>query len=743
MNGSFYHTGNHCRCDLANEAQLCDLYRDHAQSTDGLWTGPVPVTEWRKHFLPPTSNVATRHVDFTSVPRENGQAKFGDCIRESGLCKTIFPRAAHDVHGKDHVGDMYHSLDFTLLSQDLAMDHSSRRTRDELLSSTLAFGALTSDDFDPCAFGDGKPDTDRAASMRGRLAATVQAIAANSHRMAVYAFVLMPELGRLTRFDHTGVVYSELFAWRTSGDLAEFLVSFDDMSAAERGCDMSVAPIAPDSEEVLRAKEILARCDTLPPGVKKSAVIPPNHQGYLSLMHVYDDEAEKFHRVVVHRAISSAECFTGRATRGFYGVDLDDEGVVYAKDTWRIQTSSTEPEAATYKRLGKKDIPRLAGFYLGGDVPLNTPTMSSPSPQTKAAVVYQTTDCTYDIVTTHPEYSRSGDAPGKKMRLYVHHRLLFKHIGRPLRAFKSTRQLCIALLDAIEAHGKACESAQVLHRDISGGNILIDKDGRGMLIDWDMCVWLENKNEVERVGQKIGTWRFISAHLLQGSKPRQHLLCDDLESFVHVLFYHVFRFRPIRPDAPERKKLLAGLHDVFDLALPAGQSDVVGSLDKPKVLLGDGPFSSEFVAEHVKPLALSALMNDVRQAFAPLYKSKPLVDLAGRDLHPEMAQQYRDELATCQQRLQSSNYVASRFRHWLHHYHMPEYPELDWLPDDCAVDQYQTCAPNRGEILDNSRSSRKRMSDTEGETTPAAKARRLSADKNASAGASARSRRGR
>ena len=53
------------------------------------------------------------------------------------------------------------------------------------------------------------------------------------------------------------------------------------------------------------------------------------------------------------------------------------------------------------------------------------------------------------------------------------------------------------------AHSAAYEVAKILHRDISGGNILIDKDGNGMLIDWDMCVWLENKEEVEKIGQTI------------------------------------------------------------------------------------------------------------------------------------------------------------------------------------------------------------------------------------------------
>ena len=55
----------------------------------------------------------------------------------------------------------------------------------------------------------------------------------------------------------------------------------------------------------------------------------------------------------------------------------------------------------------------------------------------------------------------------------------------------------------IVAHGAAYEEAKVLHRDVSGGNVLIDQNGQGILIDWDMCVWLENKEEAERIGQHV------------------------------------------------------------------------------------------------------------------------------------------------------------------------------------------------------------------------------------------------
>lgn len=346
------------------------------------------------------------------------------------------------------------------------MDHKSRRTHDELLGSTLAFGVFASEDADPCAFDNPTLDEDdednfdalgrdavygdKPASMRGRLSATVQAIAANSHRTFVYAFVLMPTLARLVRFDHSGIVYSELFPWRTSSDLVDFLVRFDCMSAAQRGCDTSVTPIPSDSEDVLRAREILARCDTLPKSVTKSTIIPPNYKGCLSRVHVYDDETESFHRVIVHHAISSADCFIGRATRGFYGVDLDEELVVYVKDAWRVDSSSLTPEATTCRRLVQKKVPHLADYYFGGDVPEDTPALLLPSSEKAHEIASQTTSAWCEVVDEHPEYSEEESGVGARSRSYIHHRLLFKKIGLPLKTFESTRQLCIALLDAME-----------------------------------------------------------------------------------------------------------------------------------------------------------------------------------------------------------------------------------------------------------------------------------------------------
>ena len=55
------------------------------------------------------------------------------------------------------------------------------------------------------------------------------------------------------------------------------------------------------------------------------------------------------------------------------------------------------------------------------------------------------------------------------------------------------------------AHDAAYYDANILHRDISAGNIMISEGGGGFLIDWDMCVRVEEGAEPSgRVERTVG-----------------------------------------------------------------------------------------------------------------------------------------------------------------------------------------------------------------------------------------------
>ncbi|VDB96754.1 unnamed protein product [Peniophora sp. CBMAI 1063] len=719
-----YRLAQRCRCDLVNERELQKLYLEQAESSDGLWHGPVPLAEWQERFLPATGTTSPA-IDFSAVHAIPDPPSIANCLYDSAICSTVFPRATHSVHGQDHTTGTFLSPDISILAQKLDIDHDSRRLRDELLGSTLAFGEITSEDRDPCAFADGRPDSKEAASVRGRLLAIMRAVAVNSHRTFCYAFVVMPKYARLLRFDHSGITFTELFPWRTSGDLADFLYRFDNMNDAERGLDTSVTTIPSASQEARQAKGILAKSDALPQGISKTSVIPKNYRGPLSLMRVYDDESMTFHRVVVHRAIKAAEHYLGRSTRGFYGVDLDEGAVVYVKDAWRIVSTGSVPEAATYRRLEAHNVPHLPGFYHGGDVPTCAP--ASPSSYSTSPVTVQKQKTTvHDANAT----------------VYTHHRLLFKTIGRPLKTFHSTHQLCTALSHALESHAAAYQHAKVLHRDVSGGNVLIDKDGRGILIDWDMCVWCEDTSEMERIGQPIGTWPFISADLLMARDPRAHLLRDDLESFLHVLFYHVLRYRPMYPEgSDDRSILIDSLKEVFDGArwrVPNGR--VVGGKAKASFLAGTTYFACGELRAHIRPSPLLGLLEDLRDAFEPLYSSKPDLSLYQPDDEEyaailEELQEHQISYSAALERFRSSEHMLSMFQYWTQDCTSDGY---EWLSDDGADDIYMPrSVPSL--LSSVSRSSRKR-SVPQNAPTSASKLPRLRSSRTSSIGAAGRDR---
>ncbi|KAI0668001.1 hypothetical protein C8Q78DRAFT_1051457 [Trametes maxima] len=73
-----------------------------------------------------------------------------------------------------------------------------------------------------------------------------------------------------------------------------------------------------------------------------------------------------------------------------------------------------------------------------------------------------------------------------------HMRLVVDIVGRPLWCFKSTKELVLAIYDAIRGHRLAMTLGGVMHKDVSHGNILIvdptvsgDQVSRGILTDYD------------------------------------------------------------------------------------------------------------------------------------------------------------------------------------------------------------------------------------------------------------------
>ncbi|KAH9847665.1 hypothetical protein C2E23DRAFT_787100 [Lenzites betulinus] len=151
-----------------------------------------------------------------------------------------------------------------------------------------------------------------------------------------------------------------------------------------------------------------------------------------------------------------------------------------------------------------------------------------------------------------------------------HMRMVIDDVGRPLIEFTSTRELVLAICDAIMGHKQAWEKAQLLHRDISVGNILIADEPKtggesstsytGFLHDYDYSSMEPDppKEELRTASQDVAehsresngsdgvsekkerTVFFLMYEILK--KPGiPHEIHHDLESYYWVLLWVVVR----------------------------------------------------------------------------------------------------------------------------------------------------------------------------------------------------------
>ncbi|OBZ74003.1 hypothetical protein A0H81_06519 [Grifola frondosa] len=145
---------------------------------------------------------------------------------------------------------------------------------------------------------------------------------------------------------------------------------------------------------------------------------------------------------------------------------------VMLKDTWRPMSSDIHPEGEVYMRLYERQVRRNI-----------------------ATLLY----CR-DVGGEHPQKTRTHEWSKKLHPMTlprIHYRLVLKEIARPLESHVDSGELVETILSALQAHQEAWEIGEVLHRDISDGNVVIHDDpisgeAKGLLIDWDLAKFRED-----------------------------------------------------------------------------------------------------------------------------------------------------------------------------------------------------------------------------------------------------------
>ncbi|KAI0292350.1 kinase-like domain-containing protein [Multifurca ochricompacta] len=485
-------------------------------------------------------------------------------------------------------------------------------------------------------------------------------------RVFSFSIFLFGEKGRLLRWDRSGVIYTESFDWLTQPEtLLEFIWRFNFLSDIERGHDSTVTPVTDDEAEVALPK------------LKRYPGLENTKKADLRRFLVHDDRSTDgdLSVYITPSAVWDTGGLFGRSTFGYIAFDVASTNLVYLKDFWRTDLPGIEKEGDIYHKLHDAQVPNIPRLGAAGDVPV--------SPECTATASFATQR------TRTQDYLRipGGEhewCPGQPhVDPYVHYRLVLETLGKPLSTFKSTRQLCEVIRDAIVAHSAAYERAQILHRDVSAGNILITEEGTGMLIDWDLSKQVhKGVEEGPRQHSRTGTWQFISISRLREPRYTAHEVSDDLESFFWVLLYQIARCRNLK-----KMELTKHMQLVFDDYTKSSQDHLVTGGNGKLVCLANLCLSPRVVkdllrtAEGLINIPCTKIIEELRSLFHDYYLHVETQFETSAQTQIEIEEMRRDDsrVKEAQEKLRSSDFVLSI---------MNKYLESKWdIKDDGSLDK--------------------------------------------------------
>ncbi|CRK28992.1 hypothetical protein BN1723_006727 [Verticillium longisporum] len=367
----------------------------------------------------------------------------------------------------------------------------------------------------------------------GRYAREV--LTAQDTRRFVLGFTICGSLMRIWMFDRLGGIASERFDINHDGLLfVSTILGFLWMDEEELGFDPTI---------------------TIEDG-KRLIMITRNGQT---------------ERLVIDHLMKRAPCVAGRATTCWKAHrEKDPQTPIVIKDSWQFVERDEEGELL--QEATGKDVVNVARYYhhetvvvrdqvddirgntrrgldateaknyrlersiisrgIGAVGPPRTGRSSTAgvkrsSSQTGAPVPPYKRSCSAST-------KASGDATPNR----VHRRVILRDYGKAIYKASSPSVLLAALDGCIEGHESLLLKADLLHRDISINNLMINEDNTNpswsfFLIDLDLAI-REQRDGASGARGKTGTRAFMAIGALLGE---QHSFMHDLESFFWVLFW--------------------------------------------------------------------------------------------------------------------------------------------------------------------------------------------------------------
>ncbi|KAL5521215.1 hypothetical protein ACEPAG_9138 [Sanghuangporus baumii] len=563
-----------------------DMYRE----THKYFLGPMPVEQFLEAFVKPTQAYGTRRrnrskgLDFTLDNNWKVESEMYDpLIKALNKLKINNLRFAKTAYKGDP----------NWVIEGLAPDISAyRQARSSLSNRVTDFSKMefpmelkpkrSKDPFRDPKEGVNVADhkfvrsDDASQEIIGQITSYAAAQMGMSFRTHCFSVLIAGDSARLIRWDRAGAVVTRSFNYIEVSWLVDFLERFSRLSRLQCGWDWTARPAtAIDGELLKNARKALIRHRFKDESEQEfqdrseyfrraryfKFLVPVLHVGQ-------ETGAVRFKSYIGTFPRRWACSLLGRNSRGTPAFDPESGQIYWLKDSWRIDMDMVVVEHISYEKMERCNVRNLIPLVTAGDVrnldelctekptcavhtdlkafrdPDSSNTLASSSEETEQMPIrgrmYNTVHCTMTDKFILEDWV-CGDKKflQRNMLGYSHYRIVLKEVGRDLTSFPSTTVLLRAVADALLCHCDAMFEAEILHRDISPGNVLIMDDGSGRLIDWDLCRHA-NQGHSHRPG-RTGTWQFISGLLLRLSKTKVHDYVDDLESFLHTLTFTLVR----------------------------------------------------------------------------------------------------------------------------------------------------------------------------------------------------------
>ncbi|KAI0693649.1 hypothetical protein BC835DRAFT_1352879 [Cytidiella melzeri] len=502
----------------------------------GHFVGEIPLNVF-VDLLRPAVDSPTPNVDFSEVPQGRGKEgsmylPFMEAINKSQCCpsfvlkdtstrKDTLTQAKPDC-GLFHssVAKKVRSSKYPMAMMDVPVEMKPQASQDAFKPTMNEGDAVGKEKEEPIT-----NLTTRSIDHRGQQIDYAAQVLTLQHRSHVFSISIIGHHARLIRWDRAGALVSERFNYVDgySNWLGEFLFRYEHATPEQRGYDVNVQKATEEEIQLLKTgvNEYLEKF----PMYKDSELAATVNNSYPSYkVRVHGEAtADSSHPGVVNEYIicqpfTEVSSLCGRATQGYLAWGVFENDLVFLKDTWRTDLEGVMSEAAVYAVLEKNFVPFLPSVLVSGDVCLSTGHVQ----------------CT---LTQDYAEGYAWSRPTAWLRRHVRHRVV-QHLALPLRMVRNSKELVRAIRNVLEVIKRAHE-ANILHRDISAGNIMLDKDFNGILNDWDHAI--NTLNTGEGHAYRTGTWQFMSIPVLQNAK-KVHTIHDDVESAFWVFYYTALHY---------------------------------------------------------------------------------------------------------------------------------------------------------------------------------------------------------